>query len=249
MVDNIILIGFSTTGKTQVGRLVAKRLGWGFIDTDDEIARKEGKSIPEIFNQEGEAHFRRLERNILATICQQEKNVIATGGGAIIDPQNRQLMLKRGMVICLDAEPTTIYERLLQDTQDAASPNIRPLLAVADPLERIKELKAQRQPYYAIAHFTIATDDFPVEAVADEALKAWRQWSKQGDICLSPATEVRTDRGSYPIFVGWGCLEKLGTMMRQAGLSHRAMLISDETVLSRYGERAMSALKAEGFEP
>jgi len=65
MVDNIILIGFATTGKTQVGRLVADRLGWGFLDTDDEIVRKEGKPIPDIFNQEGEAYFRRLERVFL----------------------------------------------------------------------------------------------------------------------------------------------------------------------------------------
>ena len=249
MMDNIILIGFATTGKTQVGRLVANRLGWGFLDTDDEIVRKEGKTIPEIFNQDGEAHFRRLERNILVNACQQEKNVIATGGGAVLDPQNRQLILRKGMVICLDAEPTTIYERLLGDTQDATSPNIRPLLAVADPLKRIEELKAQRQPYYAIAHLTITTDDFPVEAVAEEVLKGWRHWSQQGDVCLTPAAEVKTDRGSCPIFVGWGCLGKLGNMMRQAGLAHRAMLISDDTVLSRYGERAMLSLKTEGFDP
>lgn len=249
MVDNIILIGFSTTGKTQVGRLVADRLGWGFLDTDDEIVRKEGKTIPEIFSQDGEAHFRRLERNILVNSCQQEKKVIATGGGAVLDPQNRQLILRRGMVICLDAEPATIYERLLQDTQDATSPNIRPLLAVADPLKRIEELKTQRQPYYAIAHLTIATDDLPVEAVAEEVLKGWRQWSQQGDVCLTPAAEVKTDGGHCPIFVGWACLEKLGNMMRQAGLAHRAMLISDETVLSRYGERAMLSLKTEGFDP
>ena len=249
MVDNIILIGFATTGKTQVGRLVADRLGWGFLDTDDEIVRKEGKPIPDIFNQEGEAYFRRLERSILVTACQQEKNVIATGGGAVLDPQNRQLILRRGMVICLDAAPTTIYERLLQDTQNATSPNIRPLLAVADPLKRIMELKTQRQPYYAIANLTVNTDDLPVESVADEVLKGWRQWSQHGDVSLTPAAEVKTESRNCPIFVGWGCLEQLGSMMRRAGLSHRAMLVSDETVLSRYGERAMASLKAEGFDP
>ncbi|MBI4287488.1 MAG: 3-dehydroquinate synthase [Chloroflexi bacterium] len=249
MIDNIILIGFSTTGKSQVGRRLAERLGWGFIDADEEIVRKEGKPIPDIFAQEGEARFRRLEHDALVTACQGERNVIATGGGAILDPHNRQLMLKRGMVICLEAEPATIYERLMRDNQDAASPNIRPLLAVADPLERIQELKAQRQAYYAIAHHTIPTDNLTIEAVAGEAMRAWKKWSQTEGPCLMPVAEVKTDKGGCPIFVGWGCVDNLATLMRQAGLTRRAMLISDETVLALYGERVMALLRAGGFEP
>lgn len=248
MPDNIILIGFSTTGKSQVGRKVAERLGWGFIDADEEIARKEAKSIPDIFAEHGEAYFRRLEHDALAAACQGEKKVIATGGGAVIDPRNRQMMLRRGMVICLEAGPTTIYERLMRDTQESPSPNIRPLLAVADPLERITELKAQRQAYYAIAHHTITTDNLSVDEVAEETVRAWKKLGQTERACLTPAAEVRGERGSYPIFVGWDCLNNLGSVMKQAGLSHRAMLISDETVLARYGERVASMLKSEGFE-
>ena len=104
---NIILTGFSYTGKTEVGRLVSGKLGWCFVDTDEEISKAAGKSIPEVFAQDGESRFRQLEREALAAACRQRKSVIATGGGAIVDSGNRELMADCGVVICLDAKPAT----------------------------------------------------------------------------------------------------------------------------------------------
>ncbi len=95
-----------------VARGVARSLGWEAMDTDDEVVKLAGKSIPEIFNQDGEPHFRRLEREALAEACRRRRVVIATGGGAILDPQNRILMRRSGAVVCLEANPGTIYRRL-----------------------------------------------------------------------------------------------------------------------------------------
>ena len=161
---NIILVGFSGTGKTLVGQEVARLLGWGFVDMDVEIEGRAGKAIRSIFEDDGEPAFRFLEKRVLKEVCSGHNRVVATGGGAVVDPENRELMLASGTVICLDALPDTIYHRL---TADSGEPmEARPLLSGTEPLERIKELKASRQAHYAVAHQTVQTDDLTVEQVA-----------------------------------------------------------------------------------
>ncbi len=100
-----------------VAQGVARSLGWEAIDTDDEVVRLAGKSIPEIFGQDGEPHFRKLERQALVEACQKSRVVIATGGGAILDPNNRVLMRRSGVVVCLEANPGTIYQRLPKEDE------------------------------------------------------------------------------------------------------------------------------------
>src|SRR4030042_4093385 len=112
---NIILIGFSGSGKSLVAQGVAKRLGWQSIDTDDEIVKLAGKPIPDIFSQEGEERFRELENQILQQACAGSKKVIATGGGAILHEGNRELMSRSGLVICLEVKPQTIHKRLFKN--------------------------------------------------------------------------------------------------------------------------------------
>jgi len=248
--SRIILIGFSTTGKSRVGREVAKRLGWELVDTDEEIVRLAGKSIAQIFAEEGEEHFRQLERQILAKACGKERAVIAAGGGAILDSQNRELMKRRGVVVCLEATPETIYQRLLKDTE--ASGPLRPLLAVPNPSERINQLKEYRQPYYAMADWTVHTDELSVEEVCQEVIRGWHYCSRAclGDIARHQsdlACEVVTATEHYPVFVGWGLLYHLGEKFNQAGLSGTVYLISDETVFFIYGTRVMKSLQSIGF--
>lgn len=179
MGPNIILVGFSTTGKSQVARKVAQLLNWSAIDTDAEVERLAGKSITDIFRQDGQAVFRELERQALLSACGREQVVIATGGGAVLDSRNRELMLARGLVVCLEAEPQTIYQRLRRDAENPVLPIIRPLLTVADPLKQIHELKAGRKPFYALAHVTIATDTLSIEEVSHEVVKYWQQWQEK----------------------------------------------------------------------
>jgi shikimate kinase/3-dehydroquinate synthase len=249
--NNIAIIGFSAAGKSVVAQKVAERLNWTFIDTDDEIVRLSGKSIPEIFKQDGEDKFRQLEHKVLRQACHKEKAVIATGGGAIIDPKNQKLLLETSVVVCLEAKPETIHQRLLHDTLYAASPVVRPLLAGDNPLERIRQLKAKRQPYYAIADWTVHTDSLTIDEVSREAIKGWqyvnkhRSGKKASEADL--ACTVETDTASYPVFVGWGILDRLGEKMKQAGLSGTASIISDETVFSLYGARVKKTLGKAGF--
>ena len=168
--DNIILIGFSGTGKTLVGEGIARLLGWQFVDTDAEVEGKVGKSVGRIFAEDGEESFRRMERCALRDACSGRLKVIATGGGAAIDPLNRELMLSQGFVVCLDASPKTIYGRL---TGDYPNPEAtRPLLGGDDPLERIRALKHSRQGYYSEAHRIVQTDGLTVEQTAQIVVEA-----------------------------------------------------------------------------
>lgn len=130
---NIYLTGFSGTGKSTVGALVAQRLGFRFVDLDTEIERQAGRSVPEIFKAEGEEAFRRYEAEALRRLGTEGNLVVATGGGVVLRPENRRLMAETGLVVCLEARPETITRRL------ANLAPTRPLLTGPDPAARIDE--------------------------------------------------------------------------------------------------------------
>lgn len=168
MKENIFLVGFSGTGKTSAGKALSKQLGYEYLDTDLQIEADRGRSVPEIFAQDGEEAFRELERATLEKICEGDYQVVATGGGAVLLKENRTAMTANGYVVCLEARPETIYVRLLLDNatrQDAAN---RPLLSGPDQFQRISTLKAERQPLYAEADWTIHTDFLTSEEIAAE---------------------------------------------------------------------------------
>jgi shikimate kinase/3-dehydroquinate synthase len=263
-INNLIITGFSGSGKSLVAREVARGLNWDFLDTDDEIVKQTGKPIAEIFRQDGETRFRELERETIRKACQQRQTVIAIGGGAIVDPQNYELLAKTGLIVCLEAKPETIYERLFREVASSPEAEVRPLLANDNPLERIRQLKASRQPYYANVDWTVHTDNLNISQVAEEVIRAWRllrrihphlnplpsrerksgsQLKANDDIaCL-----VETATQSYPIFVGYGLLDKLGEKMKKAALSGTATVISDENIFSLYGSKVGGIIKDAGF--
>ena len=176
--------------------------------------------------------------------------VVAIGGGAIVDPLNYELLARTGLIICLEAKPQTIYERLFREAACSPETEVRPLLATENPLERIRELKARRQPHYAIADWTIHTDKLGAGQVAEEVIRAWRLLRRTELPAFSNkdiTCEVTTATQSYPIFVGWGLLDKLGEKMRQSDLSGTANIISDENVFSLYGSKVERILKNAGF--
>ncbi|MFC1930420.1 shikimate kinase [Chloroflexota bacterium] len=174
---NIILTGFSFTGKSSVAKLAASRLGWKPVDLDREIIKKTGKTIPEIFADEGEEAFRVRESCALSKICKEEKQVIATGGGVVLSEKNRRLLKRSGLVIWLEARPETIYHRLLEESGYSSSSEVRPLLAGKDPLAKITTLKQSRQACYEDAHITIHTDSLDVKAVTERVTEAWNTWN------------------------------------------------------------------------
>jgi len=250
--NNIVLIGFSTTGKSQVARGVACLLEWDFFDTDVEIERLAGKEIPRIFAEEGEAHFRKLESQVVQQTCSRMHTVIATGGGAVLDPWNREAMSSNGVVVLLEANPETIHERLVQARQESGG--VRPLLEVADPLARIKDLKASRLPFYSIADWTVHTDYLTIPEVCREVMRGWRycqqEHSKQAfsDSPHDPACEVITDTRRYPIYIKWGLLDRLGELLCQTGLDGRIYVISDDIVYPLYGSSVEGSLRDSGLD-
>lgn len=138
---NIYLVGLMGAGKTTVGRVLARKLGWDFADTDGEIVARTGVPIPTIFEIEGEEGFRRREHAELEALSRRVQVVVATGGGAVLQAPNRALMKKSGWVVYLHASPELLYARTRHDKN-------RPLLQVADPLARLRELLVQRDPLY-----------------------------------------------------------------------------------------------------
>ena len=168
---NIILVGFMASGKSVVGEALSRLTGRTLTDADDEIVRRANKSIQQIFQDSGEPAFRDLERAVIGDLCAQSGNIIAAGGGAFIDPENRKRMLDSGLVICLSARPETILLRLDEPSlaevnSGGSSEPVRPLLAGDDPMERIQTLLAERADAYAQAHYTIETDQLKPEQVA-----------------------------------------------------------------------------------
>jgi shikimate kinase len=163
--SRVFLIGYRGTGKSTVARLLAERLRWDWIDADALLEARAGMTIRQIFAAEGETGFRERESLVLAELGGKERHVIATGGGVILRPANRQLIQAGGLVVWLTADPATIWDRL---QSDATTANRRPTLTVGGRAE-IEQLLREREPYYrACAHIAADTVARPPAAVADE---------------------------------------------------------------------------------
>lgn len=163
MKQNIILTGFMGTGKSTVGKMLSARLGFTFCDLDSLIVATEGESINSIFARKGERYFREVETCTLSSVLQQTSQVVATGGGAVILSENRQLMRESGVVINLVASPETILRRLHSDED-------RPLLRNSKSLPQIMKLLMDRELFYSEADIRIDTDGKNVEDVAGDIL-------------------------------------------------------------------------------
>jgi shikimate kinase len=170
----LILVGFSCSGKTTLGRNVARRLRLNFVDTDRYIEEMTGRSIPDIFREDGEAAFRALEREAIARILEQRNQVVSTGGGAFIDPENRQRLREGNLVIHLEVRPETVVDRL----RNSRSGRPRPLLDSPDPLKRVVQLMADRRDAYSAAHVTIGVDGRTRYELVSELRRRWLGWQR-----------------------------------------------------------------------
>ena len=149
--ENIFLVGLMGAGKTSVGRLLARRLGKTFYDCDHEIESATGVRVPFIFEIEGESGFRSRESRMLADLVKRPDIVLATGGGAVLAPENREVLSRNGIVIYLRATPHDLWQRTRHDRN-------RPLLQTPDPLGKLAELYAERDPLYReVAHLVVDT--------------------------------------------------------------------------------------------
>lgn len=162
--DNIYLVGFMGTGKSVVGRELAKKNKRQFIDLDELIELKEKRRICDIFAKDGEPYFRRIEKKVLKEVSRERKFIVSCGGGIVIDKENIQLMKKTGLIICLTATPEVIFKRV-------SGYKHRPKLNLAQPKKQIEFLLKLRSPYYARADKTINTSKITIKEVVDKILK------------------------------------------------------------------------------
>lgn len=167
--SNIYLVGLMGAGKTTVGRQLAKRLGRPFYDSDHEIVERTGVPIPTIFEIEGEEGFRRREAQAIAELTAESDIVLATGGGVVLNPENRARLHDTGWVVYLNVPPALLFERTRHDRN-------RPLLRVPDPLRKLEELHRQRDPLYReVAHTTVEGSHLVASGIVQHLLREFSQ--------------------------------------------------------------------------
>jgi 3-dehydroquinate synthase len=248
--DNIFLVGLMGAGKTTIGRLLARKLGKRFVDSDHEIEARTGASIPWIFEIEGEASFRRREADMIRELTGQHGIVLATGGGAVLDPANRALLAERGTVVYLRASIGSILQRTAHDKN-------RPLLRTADPRGKLEELTAQREPLYRqVAHVVIDTGRPNVQSMVNTILEQMALLSAGGahpgrDLPMNETKrinlEVSLGSRSYPIVIGRGVLDEPGLLEPHLE-GGKVAIVTNTTVAPLYLERVAAPLRAAGRE-
>ncbi len=165
----VVLVGLMGVGKSTVGRKLAKLLARDFVDADEAIAEAAQLSIPEIFEQYGEPYFRDGERRVIARLIEEGHGVIATGGGAFVDPATRALILERGIAVWIDCDVDTLVER-------TARRNTRPLLRNGNPKDILTRLAAERAPFYSQAPIRVMSENGPHTDTARAIIEAIDQW-------------------------------------------------------------------------
>lgn len=173
--ENLVLIGFMGSGKSSVGRIAAKALGFQFLDTDQIIIERSGRQISEIFASDGEAAFRAMETQVIESLMHLRRCMISTGGGAILAARNRELLRSLGYVVCLTASEEVLFERVSRNAK-------RPLLQTENPRETLSKLIAERNGLYnETAHWVLDTTEISqpeaVEAITAAAKKAFA-WTR-----------------------------------------------------------------------
>lgn len=174
---HVVLIGFMASGKSAVGRRLARRLGYEFVDTDQVIEDRENATVAEIFSSRGEAEFRRLERDTIASLHLERPSVIATGGGTFVSEANRTVLKALGPVVCLVTSLETILERVGRNEK-------RPLASGPGAAERLAKLLEERRPFYRLADVMVETDGLSVDAAVARVAAA-----------LAPRLRAGAERG------------------------------------------------------
>jgi shikimate kinase len=169
---NLYLVGFMGTGKSTVGRQVARQMEFEFVDSDHEIERLQGKPVSQIFAEQGEAAFRGMEREFIERGHPAKRCVVSCGGGLVVPSGMLELLRKRGVIICMHAPIETILQRTMHATH-------RPLLAVENPEQRLRELYAQREELYRRSGTMVLTDKRPLREIVAHVLRVYRQDAAQ----------------------------------------------------------------------
>jgi 3-dehydroquinate synthase len=249
--NNIFVVGLMGSGKTTIGRILARKLGKRFVDSDHEIESRTGATIPWIFEIEGEQSFRRREADVIRDLTAQQGIVLATGGGVVLNAESRAYLKQRGTVVYLRASVGSIIARTAHDKN-------RPLLQTADPRRKLEELSEQREPFYQeVADVVIDTGrpnvqsmvqtilmqlaSLECQAAPDCVTQAEPSMNEQSNILLS----VDLGERSYPIVIGAGGLDDAALMARHID-GDKVAIVTNTTVAPLYLERLRGGLAAQG---
>lgn len=240
MSSRLVLAGPPGAGKSTVGPLCAARLGWRFVDTDEELARRHGLPVPEIFARHGEAQFRKSEAALCRELAAASQLVIATGGGTLLHEPSRALLLAGGVGVCLTASPQELARRLGPDAARG-----RPLLRTAAPAtldglsQRLDELLRERAASYSALPYHLDTTAAPPAALA--ALACGLVTAESERLAVAHPT------GSYDLVLGTGLLDYVGYALAGRGYKGPLALISDSNVGPLYAARVRASLEAAGL--
>jgi shikimate kinase / 3-dehydroquinate synthase len=262
----IVLVGMMGAGKSAIGHRLAARLGLPFVDADAEIAAAARLSVPEIFERFGEAYFRDGERRVMFRLLHQGSAVIATGGGAFMNPRTRQRVRERGVSIWLDAEHETLLKRIRRKSD-------RPLLQTPDPASTLRKLMDERNPVYALADIRVVSRDEPQEAMVEAALGALGEKlpalneARRREIMERPTLmtqfaprpnpsdapehreTLRVELGdrSYDIIIGSGLLAEAGESVAELAPGAACAIVTDKNVGALYLPTLEASLKSAGL--
>jgi len=237
--SNIYFTGFMASGKTRIGKLLAENLKRDYIDSDALVEERAGKSIAKIFEQDGEAKFRELEKEAIKEISQKEMAVVSLGGGAITQNENVRTVRNSGLLICMRANPEILCERIGRN-------NKRPLMAGLEPearLEKIKTMLAERERFYSLADFSIESNENPPEErvlpLILEALKLWEH--------LAARVELSSG-GRYPIFIGKNILKHINILLKTLKLlpQNDMLVCTDSNIAKKQKENLKMLCKKAG---
>lgn len=232
--ENLVLLGSMGSGKSTVGRRLADRLGMTFVDTDVLVERAARLSVAEVFQRYGEPRFRALERRVIGRVARDRGQVIATGGGAVLDPRNRVQLRRTGLTIWLQTKPDVAAARVGEATD-------RPLLAPERRADTIARLLVEREPYYREALVHVDTTDHSVEDVASAIAARVRPGST--------AVPVKAGASVYDVHIGWGTLDGFGERLAAHTRACRVVVITNPRVGRAYAGRVDASLRRSGFRP
>lgn len=239
--DNLILIGFMATGKSTIGRICADLLGYEFQDTDEQIVKHAGMSVPEIFAAEGEAGFRAREREMIARLTMSGRQVIATGGGAVLDRDNARRLCAAGSVVGLLARPETVLRRV----GDTAT---RPLLRSArSPAKRIESMMSERLPIYReVAGLCFDTDDGSPQDIADRIVTRYRAEARRQRRPIR--IEVGLAERSYPIIIAEGLISGAADLIYEVVPCQAVCIVTHPGLRTRYAGPIEEGLRRQDVD-
>ena len=237
MPDNIILIGFMAAGKDTVARAIAAKTGWAYLSLDRLIELKTGLKVADLFRRRGESDFRKVENTALASVMNLKKIVLATGGGTVLDAQNRRRLKRMGLVIHLRADLSTLEKRLKYD-------RVRPLIREKT---RIREIFTARRGQYDFADWNVDTDAQNPTRIADRIIEK-AGIGKPSYPERIRTIEVRASNKNYPVIIAAGVLSRNSTLAPYGQVLSRGLIITNPVVAALYLDRVIASFRRSGIE-